>query len=427
MSEVRRKRILFIAEGVSLAHVTRPLVLARSLDTNLFEIHFACTSGYETILKNLPARFWPITSISSDRFLKCLSTGSPLYDRATLHSYVKEDLQLLTNINPDLVVGDFRLSLSVSASQYGIPYAALTNAYWSDFSVMKRYPVPELPITRILGVTFAGAIFHWIQPWVFAYHARPLNEVRRDYGMAPLSNLLQTYTNGDHILYADIPGLFPTVTLPANHHYIGPIFWAPEINLPEWWSKLDNQKPIVYVNLGSTGPVHVLPTLLKALAGMPLTVVLAAAGRWTSNALPPNVWFGDFLPGDQVINRAKLVVCNGGSPTVYQALRGGIPVLGIASNMDQHLMMQAVVREGAGIVERSDGTTADSLQEAVTILLANESYRRGAKKLQAEMAKHCAEKRFAAFIDGAELNSSHEVYSIYPSEPEKNRSVGRQR
>jgi UDP:flavonoid glycosyltransferase YjiC (YdhE family) len=425
MSEVRRKRILFVAEGVSLAHVTRPLVLARSLDTNLFEIHFACTSGYESILKNLAARFWPITSIGSDRFLKSLSAGSPLYDRATLHSYVKEDLQLLTNINPDLVIGDFRLSLSVSASQCGVPYAAITNAYWSDFSVMKHYPVPELPITRILGVAFAGAIFHRIQPWVFAYHARPLNEVRRNYGMAPLQNLLKTYTNGDHILYADIPELFPTVTLPENHHYIGPIFWAPEIDLPDWWSELDAQKPIVYVNMGSSGPVHLLPILLRALAGMPLTVAVATAGRWTTSALPANVWSTDFLPGDQVVNRAKLVICNGGSPTVYQALRGGIPVLGIASNMDQHLMMEAVAREGAGILERSDSARVDSLQVAVATLLEDESYRRGARKLQAEMAEHCAEKRFAAFIDGAELNSSHEAHSVFPSEPERNRSIGR--
>jgi UDP:flavonoid glycosyltransferase YjiC (YdhE family) len=330
-----------------------------------------------------------------------------LYDRATLHSYVKEDLRVLTNIRPDLVIGDFRLSLSVSASQYGVPYAAITNAYWSDFFAMKHYPVPELAFTRILGAALAGAIFHRIQPWVFAYHARPLNEVRRDYGMAPLENLLQTYTNGDHILYADIPELFPTVTLPENHHYIGPIFWVPEIDLPDWWSELDDQKPIVYVNLGSSGPVHVLPILLRALAGMPLTVALATAGRWTTGALPANVWSTDFLPGDQVVNRAKLVICNGGSPTVYQALRGGVPVLGIASNMDQHLMMQAVVREGAGILERSDAATVDSLQAEVAILLEDESYRQGAKRVEDVIARYPAEKRFVNFLKNLLLTPCH--------------------
>jgi len=408
MREARRKRILFVAEGVSLAHVTRPLVLARSLDTNLSEIHFACTSGYESILKNLPARFWPITSISSDRFLKSLSTGTPLYDRATLHSYVKEDLQLLTNIQPDLVVGDFRLSLSVSASRLGVPYAAITNAYWSEFSTAKRYPVPELTITRILGATFAGAIFHLIQPWVFAYHARALNNVRRDYGMPPLSNLFQTYTNADHILYADIPGLFPTLPLPENHHYLGPINWAPDIGLPEWWTNLDSQKPIVYVNLGSSGQVKVLPTLLAALADMPLYVALATAGRWTANALPPNVWFADYLPGDKVAKRASLVVCNGGSPTVYQAIQQGVPVIGIPSNMDQHLMMQAIVREGAGFMIRSEHARKRSLPNAIMEILENQTCREHARRLQKEITRHCATKKFAALVTKLTMDMSQE-------------------
>src|SRR6266540_2959319 len=318
-SLMRRIRILFVAEGVTLAHVTRPLVLARSLDTNLFEIHFACAPGWERTLTNLSACFWPIKSISSHDFLTALSNGRPIYTRATLHSYVKDDLQLLENIDPDLVVGDFRLSLSVSAGRHGVPYATITNAYWSEYCDLKHYPIPELPVTRIFGVSVTDAIFQRIQPWVFAYHARPLNHVRRKYGMPPFSNLLQTYTDANHVLYADIPGLFPATALPKNHHYIGPIFWAPEIDLPKWWSNLDDQKPIVYVNMGSSGPVHLLPILLRALAGMPLTVAVATAGRWTTSTLPANVWSTDFLPGDQVVNRAKLVICNGGSPTVYQA------------------------------------------------------------------------------------------------------------
>jgi len=399
MSKVRRKRILFVAEGVSLAHVTRPLVLAQSLDTNLFDVHFACTSGYESILKTISARFWPINSMSSDIFLRSLSTGSPLYDRKTLHSYVTEDLRLLNHIRPHLVIGDFRLSLSVSASQYGVTYAAITNAYWSEYSTEKRCPIPELKITRVLGAPVTSAIFHLIQPLVFAHHARPLNDVRQDYGMPPLSSLFQTYTDGDYVLYADVPGLFQTETLPENHRYIGPIFWAPAINLPEWWNRLDHQKPIVYVNLGSSGPVHVLPTLLKALAGMPLTVVLATAGRWTPSILPENVWVTDFLPGDQVVKRAKVVICNGGSPTVYQALRAGVPVLGIASNMDQHLMMRAVIREMAGMLIRSERASSKLLQNAVAMLLENVRYRGAAKRIEQVIGQHPVEKRFVKFIE----------------------------
>ena len=48
------------------------------------------------------------------------------------------------------------------------------------------------------------------------------------------------------------------------------------------------------------------------------------------------------------------MVCNGGSPTVTQALLAGKPVLGLCSNMDQFLNMRSVEASGAGIMLRAD-------------------------------------------------------------------------
>ena len=47
-----------------------------------------------------------------------------------------DDLELIRRIEPDVVVGDFRLSLAVSAPMAGVPYIALANAYWSPFAVL---------------------------------------------------------------------------------------------------------------------------------------------------------------------------------------------------------------------------------------------------------------------------------------------------
>jgi UDP:flavonoid glycosyltransferase YjiC (YdhE family) len=371
--------------------------LAKSLDAALFEVHFACNSDNWPLLKNLKARLWPITSIPGERFIQSLAAGSPIYDAKTLKAYVDEDLGLLKTIQPDLVIGDFRLSLAISCPLYGVPYATVTNAYWSPFSILKHYPLPEIPITRFFGVPLATKIFHLIQPLVFAHHARPVNKARRIFGLPQLGNLMHVYTHASYVLYADIPGLFPTEALPANHHFLGPIFWSPEVELPHWWSGLDAQKSLVYVNLGSSGAIHVLPSLLAALKDLPITIVLATAGRWTTKSLPSNVLISDYLPGEQVVTRSNLVICNGGSPSVYQALRGRVPVLGIASNMDQHLMMQAVVREHAGLLIRSDEATVENLRKAVLLLLENESYRHGAERLERVIAQHPAQNKFTAF------------------------------
>ena len=130
----RRQRILFFAEAVTLAHVTRPLVLARSLDPERYEVHFACAAGYDFLFKDGEFTRWSIDTISTERFLHALATGSRLYDYQTLTDYLEDDLRVLDAVSPDLVVGDFRLSLAVSAPLRKVPYAAIANAHWSPWA-----------------------------------------------------------------------------------------------------------------------------------------------------------------------------------------------------------------------------------------------------------------------------------------------------
>jgi hypothetical protein len=57
-----------------------------------------------------------------------------------------------------------------------------------------------------------------------------------------------------------------------------------------------------------------------------------------------SVFCSAYLPGNQAAARADLVVCNGGSPTTFQALSEGVPVLGIPGNLDQFLNMHYLER-----------------------------------------------------------------------------------
>lgn len=110
-----RKRILLVAEAVTLAHVGRPLALAAALDPTRYELHLACAPGHEVFLRDSGLTHWTIHSISSAPFLAALAAGEAVYDLATLRRYVEQDLHLPGTVHPDLVLGDFRLSLSVSA------------------------------------------------------------------------------------------------------------------------------------------------------------------------------------------------------------------------------------------------------------------------------------------------------------------------
>lgn len=107
----RRRRILFVAEAVTLAHVVRPFALAQSLDPSRYEVHFACDPRYNQLLGPLPFRHHAIHTIPSERFFGNLTQGR-FYAMRTLRKYVEADLRVLDEIAPDLVVGDLRISLS---------------------------------------------------------------------------------------------------------------------------------------------------------------------------------------------------------------------------------------------------------------------------------------------------------------------------
>ncbi len=373
--------VLLVAEAVTLAHFARIVTLAKALDPDRYEVVVASDPRYASLEKPLGCAFHCLRSVPSEEFEKALARGRPLYSAAALTRYVEDDLALLDRVRPDLVVGDFRLSLAVSAPLSHIPYAAVVNAYWSPYADI-AYPVPDLPMTRMLGVALAQRLFNMVRPLAFALHARPLNRVRRRYGLPPLgSDLRNVYTWGDYTLYADIEEMVPTHDLPDNHRFLGPVLWSTKTRLPEWWRELPEDKPVVFLTLGSSGRADLLPMALAALSQFQVSVVVATAGKVELPDVPAHVHVADYLPVDIASRRARVVISNGGSLTAYQALASGVPVIGVCSNMDQLLNMNAVARVGAGIALRAQHVSERALAEAVAAILDRPSYAEAARRV----------------------------------------------
>ncbi len=390
--------ILLVAEAVTLAHFARVATLAKALDSSMYEVILASDPRYADLEKPFGCAFHPIRSIPSAEFAHALARGKPLYDVETLTRYVEDDLALINRVQPDLIVGDFRLSLAVSAPLTGISYAAVVNAYWSPYADI-AYPVPDLPMTRILGVRLAQKLFNAVRSIAFALHARPLNQLRRRYGLPTLGHDLRTaYTWGDYTLYADVPELVPTRPLPANHRHLGPPLWSACAPLPDWWDRLPADKPVVLLTLGSSGRVDLLPMTLSALSELPITVIAATAGKIDLPDVPANAFVADYLPLDSVARHSSLVICNGGSLTTYQALACGVPILGICSNMDQLLNMSAIERLGAGLSLRAARIRPPQLKQAVRALLETPAYTQAAGQAGERFRQVDAGQRFRAFI-----------------------------
>ena len=383
-----RPRVLLVAEAVTLAHVARPAALFRRIDPERWDVLLACDPRAHRFLDMPTDQRRSVRSMDPAVFAERLVRGQPLLDKVTLLAQVAEDRQLLANERPDLVIGDFRLSLSISARLAGVPYAAICNAYWSPYASDQRLPLPVLSWTGRAPLATTSWLFHRAQSLLLAPHTRPMNSARRGFGLPSLgNNLRRLYTDADHTLYADSAELFPIENAPPSHRHVGPLLWSPPVGLPDWWDDLPPNRPLVYVTMGSSGAADVLPQVLDLLATRPVVAAVATAAATLPQSRWPNAWFADYLPGEQVAARARLVVCNGGSPTTQQALVHGVPVLGLCSNLDQLLNMQGLEAAGLGVSMRTDRLDGPRLAEAIDSLLsiASDGVRRAPRAFRPTM------------------------------------------
>ncbi|NMF90776.1 glycosyltransferase [Aromatoleum petrolei] len=385
---MRKLKVLFFAEGATLAHVARPFVLARSLDPERFEVVFARPDTFDWLTRNTPFPTRPLACQAASVFARRLEHGLPLYDLPTLRRYVADDLALIDTEQPDVIMGDFRLSLSVSARLRSIPYATICDAYWSPERPLHP-PLPVLAFTRFTPIPIAEGIFRLFSPLALRLHARPIEHLRAEHGLPSLAHdLRRCYTDADLRLFANFPELFPEIGTGPHAAFIGPIAWSPQVpdDAPP---RLDGTSPLIYVTMGSSGDPHVLQALLPVLEATGNSVLIASAGKPLSiQPTADRIRVFDYLPGDRVCQHARLVICNGGSPTTNQALAAGVPVLGIARNMDQFLNMQAITAFGAGLLVRSDRATTAALDKAVTRLLGDANFATCAQRLRDAAARN---------------------------------------
>jgi UDP:flavonoid glycosyltransferase YjiC (YdhE family) len=322
---------------------------------------------------------------SPEQFAKRLAAGRPLFSGPRLESYVAQDLELIASVQPEVVVGDFRLSLAASARLAGAPYISVSNAYWSPDRPLAAVR-PTLDAFQGWPPGLADAAFRALAPAALRWHAKPVRQLLLRHGLPDIgADLRRAFTEADLTLYADLPSLFPGVAQTARARFMGPVAWEPPVAPPDWWNSVPNDAAAAYVTLGSSGDAETLARVTGWLGQLGFIVIAATAGRKELAGDGRGLFVADYLSGGGAARRAEIVVCNGGSPTTNQALTEGRPVLGLCSNLDQFLNMRAVQACGAGVALRADRLTRSAFEKAIT-MLREPSAGAAARTLQAESA-----------------------------------------
>jgi len=173
--------------------------------------------------------------------------------------------------------------------------------------------------------------------------------------------------------------------------------------LPDCWPGRDG--PLVYITFGSVAgslPVvrSVFATALAAVADLEARVLVTVGRDVDIAVLGPvaaNTRVEAWVPQEDVLARAALVVCHGGSGTTFGALAAGIPLVFVPMFADQRPNAERVVELGAGVIvapmRDADGgmaglTAGDAprLRAAIDTVLEDRSSASAAAAIAADMA-----------------------------------------
>lgn len=166
----------------------------------------------------------------------------------------------------------------------------------------------------------------------------------------------------------------------------------PPAELPDWWP--ERTGPLVYATLGTmAGAMQEMRSayavVLEAVAGLEARVLLttgAELGPDVLGAVPENVHVERFVPQDDVMPHAAVVLFHGGSGTLLGALAAGAPLVVMPMFADQPLNAERVAELGVGLALPVRAATALEVRKALRSVLEEPRFRERARELASEMA-----------------------------------------
>ena len=194
------------------------------------------------------------------------------------------------------------------------------------------------------------------------------------------------------------PSPFPTTI-----RFRAPVVGDGEV-LQDWWD--GSGAPLVYLTFGTVlGHMSIAADVyrmaLAAVTDVDARVLLTVGHRFDRadlGPIPANVHVEAWVEQANVLDEAEVVVCHGGSGTVYGALAAGVPLVMVPLFADQFENGRRVSDCGAGLMIEPEHGVADDprrvvgdadvprIVDAINAVLETASYRRNARRIALEMA-----------------------------------------
>lgn len=394
-------------------HLNPLIALSRELVDRGHTVTFFLPPDKEELVRGQHMGFVPI-EISNSR--SAPSASNPLTvlnwikdTRGKLHHisremdvFLREYPSAIRNAKVDaLIMGEISFTGPTVAELLGLPYFVISTSIPHNFgwhaprSIRPKRPWLEGIQQDLLQVS----IFRMKGPI-----RASLDRHRRRASLDSVRRMKATYPELAHITQWPRCLDYTRGVLPQNFHYAGPFVNEATRNPVEFpWNTLD-QRPVIYVSLGTTkrAPLSILSNIATACVGLNLQVVMTLGNRRDSptlGALPGNPIVVHNAPQIELLKVASVVITHAGPNTVLETLLQGKPMLALPLALDQPAVAAHIKRLGAAEVLTPDQCSSERIRLSLTRLLTDSHYRRAAEAIQMQLRALCGTARAAAIVE----------------------------
>jgi len=195
----------------------------------------------------------------------------------------------------------------------------------------------------------------------------PVNAIRRQVGIRPISNARELYSAAPLTLYLTAEPLeYPRSDWPDSFRLVGPISFDPPAPTPQWLDHID--QPIVLVTTSSEfqDDGRLIATALEGLRDEPVYVVATLpSGDPSRFDIPANARVERWLAHSALLARTACAVTHGGMGVTQKALVAGVPVVVVPFGRDQLEVARRVEVSGAGVRLPATKLSPARLRDAV--------------------------------------------------------------
>lgn len=272
----------------------------------------------------------------------------------------------LQKLQPDCIVSDsLCLWGTLFARKLNCPYICSTTSFAFNQETAKLMRGGFVETMRLLlGMRRIRKKLHMLRT--------------KGYKVEGLVSILQNDNATDTIVYTAKSFQPYAETFSERFAFVGPA-----LELPEKGESAIQDRPFVYISLGSVFEDHeFIAQCIQAFRNEDIDVLLTTNSdihHFKSLNLPENIEVQKFVPQLEILQKADVFLTHSGMNSVNESLYFGVPMVVFPQHSEQRLVAEQVIKTGTG-VELKKGKRS-YIRKAVQEIINNPVYKQRAEKL----------------------------------------------